>query len=88
MEVKKSDCPMPKEKIDVNILDFIVFKAGEIKDLLRNNNFSLEFLLFVNIKGFLKFNINDGEQEVEVMLTGSDLSEMVSKIKELDICLN
>lgn len=83
MTVYKSENPISKEKIDSNILDFLYSKAKEDSELLKVSDFSMEFFVFKDIKGFFKFDIESGNKHsVEVLLTDEDLEEVIRLIKE------
>jgi len=83
MKVYKSENPISKEKIDSHILDFLYSKAEENSELLKISEFSLEFLVFKDIKGFFKFNVKFGNKNsVEVLLTGEDIKKVISLIQQ------
>ena len=81
--VHQSKEPIPSERIDAHIIDFLSTKAGENAELLKVSNFNLEFFVYGTMKGFFKFSVESGnKKEFEFTLQGEDLQKFIDLVHE------
>lgn len=84
--VSQSEHPIPKENIDLGILEYIYSKAtpGQ-KQLLEVSEFNLNFLCWGNETAFLELNITSGNgSKIDLKLAGEDAKgfvELISKTR-------
>src|SRR5438477_79229 len=81
MNVTKSATPIPKEKINAAILDFVYEKFPSDSGLLRSSSFKMEFNCSGKEVAFIKIEIEGvGGKTLEVKLMGKDAEKFVNLV--------
>ena len=81
MTVTKSGAPIPKEKIDGTILNFLYENFPNDSRLLTSSNFTLEFIGVEKTAVFVKVNVEGiNKKSLEIKLIGDNAKRFVDLI--------